>query len=62
MNTLVWLLRAVRWVRRPPNARRVRLVLLVVAAGLLVVLLEGLDLWPEWARMENPHRPRFPKP
>lgn len=58
MNNLIWLLRAVRWARKPPSGRSVRLVLLVVAAGLSIALLEWLGLWPDWARLENPRLPR----
>lgn len=60
MNNLIWLLRAARWARNPPKARSVRLVLLIVAAGLGIALLEWLNLWPGWARLENPRPPRTP--
>lgn len=60
MTNLIWLLRASRWARNPPSARRVRLVLLIVATGLSIALLEYLDLWPDWARMDNPRLPRVP--
>ena len=45
---LLWLLRASRWARHPPSARRVKLVLAVL---LLVGLLYGIESlwgWPEW--------------
>lgn len=60
MNNLIWLLRASRWARHPPSARMVRLVLLIVAAGLVIAALEWLDLWPQWARQDNPRLPRIP--
>lgn len=47
MNQLLWLLRAKRWVQRPPSARRVALVLGVAAACLLVAGLDGVFGWPE---------------
>lgn len=61
MNNMVWLLRAVKWARNPPSARMVRLVLGVIVLGLLVVLLEWLDLWPHWATMEHGRAPRLPR-
>ena len=60
MNNLIWLLRASKWARNPPSARMVRLVLLVLAAGLAIAALEWLDLWPGWAQMEKAPRPRIP--
>ena len=60
MNNLIWLLRAARWARNPPGTRRVRLVLMIVAAGLCIALLEYLDLWPAWALVESPRLPRMP--
>ncbi|MBK4215786.1 hypothetical protein JJJ17_07605 [Paracoccus caeni] len=60
MNNLIWLLRASKWARNPPSARTVKLVLLVIAVGLGIVLLEWLGLWPDWARMEHGRMPRIP--
>lgn len=56
MNNLTWLLRAARWVRNPPSARMVVLVLAIIAAGLVLLGLEVAGLWPEWAQMERPSR------
>ncbi|WEF23101.1 hypothetical protein [Paracoccus sp. S3-43] len=61
MNNLIWLLRASKWARRPPNARTVRLVLLVVAGALAIAALEWLDLWPDWARLDDSRLPRIPR-
>ena len=61
MNNLIWLLRASKWARNPPSARMVRLVLLVVAAGLAIAALEWLNLWPDWARLEEGRAPRIPR-
>lgn len=49
MNPL-WLLRASRWARNPPSARRVWLVLGVVAACLLLAGLERLTGTPDPAQ------------
>lgn len=61
MNNMIWLMRAVRWVRSPPSARMVALVLAVIATALLIVLLEWLGAWPEWATLEEGRRPRMPR-
>lgn len=61
MNNLIWLLRASRWARNPPSARMVGLVLVIVAAGLSIAVLEWLDLWPEWARLDQDRAPRIPR-
>lgn len=45
--TPVWLLRMVRWAKHPPSAGRVKLVLAVLAACLLLVAVERLAGWPE---------------
>ena len=58
MNNLIWLLRASKWARNPPSARTVRLVLLIVAAGLAITALEWLQLWPEWATLDEGQAPR----
>ena len=50
---LVWLMRAKRWARRPPSARRVALVLGVVAACLAVAGAEWLFGWPDWLRVDR---------
>ena len=42
-----WLLRMVRWVRNPPSAGRVRLVLAVVALCLALYAIERWVGWPE---------------
>ncbi len=60
MNWMIWLLRASRWSRRPPSAARVKLVLAVIAACLLIVAAERFGLWPDWATMDRPPRPRLP--
>ncbi|WP_323715672.1 hypothetical protein [Paracoccus aminovorans] len=54
MNNLIWLIRASRWARNPPSARMVKLVLAIVALGLLLVGLEHFGLWPDWATLDRP--------
>lgn len=53
MNNLIWLLRASKWARNPPGAKRVKLVLAVLAVALAIVVIEWLGLWPEWATMDH---------
>lgn len=62
MNNLIWLIRASRWARNPPKARTVVLVLAVIAAGLLLAGLEHFGLWPDWATLDRPPRPRLLRP
>ncbi|WP_265500726.1 hypothetical protein [Paracoccus beibuensis] len=61
MNNLIWLLRAARWARHPPSAKMVKLVLAVVAAGLALLALEKLGLWPDWATLDEGRAPRLPR-
>ncbi len=51
-----WLLRAARWARHPPSARRVYLVLAVVALCLVLYAIDQLFGWPAWL---TPNRGRF---
>lgn len=61
MNNLIWLLRASKWARNPPSARMVRLVLAIVALGIMLVVLEKLGWWPEWAQLERGRGMRLPR-
>lgn len=56
MNNLIWLLRASRWARNPPSARMVKLVLAIVAVGLVLAGLQWAGWWPDWATVETPRR------
>lgn len=57
----IWFIRMAKWVRRPPSAARVKLVFAVIAIALVIVGIDKLGLWPEWAQMER--RPfRLPTP
>ena len=61
MNNLIWLLRASKWARNPPSAKMVKLVFAIILIGLVILGLEWLDLWPEWAQMERGRGPRLPR-
>lgn len=50
-----WLLRAARWARNPPSAGRVKLVLGVIAACLVLLAIERFIGWPDALSFE-PHR------
>ncbi|MFV0411071.1 MAG: hypothetical protein ACK5LJ_15645 [Paracoccus sp. (in: a-proteobacteria)] len=60
MNNMNWLIRASRWVRRPPSMRMVIMVFAILLLGLSMAGLEKLGLWPEWATMEQGRKPRLP--
>ena len=45
----IWLLRMSRWARNPPSARRVKLVLAVVAIIAVIWGIERMGWWPDWA-------------
>jgi hypothetical protein len=56
-----WLLRATRWIRNPPSAGRVMLVLGIVA---LCLVLAGIELfvgWPDWLTTGGDPRGRAPR-
>lgn len=57
---MIWLLRAAKWARQPPSAKTVKMVLGIIAAGLALVALEKLGLWPDWATLD-PRPPRVPR-
>jgi predicted acyltransferase len=48
MNYLVWMMRAKRWVQRPPSAARVKLVFGVVAICVVIAGYEWIFGWPDW--------------
>ncbi|WP_168161463.1 hypothetical protein [Oceanicola sp. S124] len=50
---MIWLLRAVRWVRNPPSEGRVLLVAAVVAICLAIWGLEQLFGFPDWLTPER---------
>lgn len=57
MNPLIWLVRMSRWARNPPSPRIVALVFGIIAAGLVLVALDRLGLWPQWATLDRPASP-----
>lgn len=54
----MWLLRAKRWVQRPPSAARIKLVLAVIAICAALYGLELAGLWPEWLTLDEGPRGR----
>lgn len=44
---MMWLLRMAKWARHPPSAKRVKLVLAVIALCLLLLAIERWIGWPE---------------
>lgn len=51
-----WLLRMARWARNPPSERQVLAVLAVVAVCLIILGIERLGWWPDWATAERMRR------
>lgn len=51
-----WLLRMAQWARNPPSPARVKLVLGVVAACILLVVLERIVGWPDALTVEKLRR------
>lgn len=47
-----WLFRMARWAHRPPSAKRVLLVLGIVAACFAIVAVERFVGWPDWMTVE----------
>ncbi|AHM05176.1 hypothetical protein roselon_02882 [Roseibacterium elongatum DSM 19469] len=54
-----WLLRAVGWVRNPPSAKMVKLVLAVIAVALALGAVERFLGWPDWLTVDNIRRGAF---
>ena len=48
-----WLLRMAMWARKPPSARRVVLVLIVIALCLGLYAIERWIGWPDWLTAHN---------
>ena len=61
MNNMIWLMRAARWVRNPPSAGRVKLVVAIVAAVVLLGTADWMGWVPDWAQMDRVPR-RIPGP
>lgn len=53
MNVLNWMVRARRWAQNPPSEGRVKLVLGVIAACIMVVGIEYAFGWPDWMTVDG---------
>ncbi|SFP59924.1 hypothetical protein [Tranquillimonas alkanivorans] len=56
MLNIAWLLRASRWARNPPSAKRVKLVVGVIAVCVALFAIERLVGWPDWLTVNGPSR------
>jgi predicted acyltransferase len=54
-----WLLHMSRWSRRPPGARRVAVVVAVIALCLAIAGVQWAGLWPDALTLDRPVRPHF---
>lgn len=50
MNFL-WFLRMVKWARNPPSMKQVKFMGAILAIVLVIVGLDMLGLWPDWAHV-----------
>lgn len=57
-----WFLRMAKWARNPPSPARVKLVLGVIAACLLLFGFEHFFGWPEALTLDGPRAHRLPRP
>ena len=49
----IWLLRMSKWARNPPSAKRVKLVFGIIVLALVIVGIEWMGWWPDWATAER---------
>ncbi len=49
----IWLLRMSKWARNPPSAKRVMLVFGIIALAAIIVGIEWMGWWPDWAKAER---------
>jgi len=47
------LLRAALWVRNPPSMGRIKLVFGIIAVAVVIVGIERLGFWPDWATSDR---------
>jgi hypothetical protein len=55
----IWFLRMAKWARNPPSAKRVKLVLVVIAICAAIIAAERIFGFPEWlepASVRAPNR------
>ena len=50
---MIWLMRMATWARNPPSPGRVKAVLAIFAVCLLIVGIEALGWWPDWATAQR---------
>lgn len=48
-----WFIRMAKWARHPPSPRMVRMVLGILAIGILLFLIEYQYGWPDWLTVNN---------
>jgi len=48
-----WLFRMSQWARNPPSAKRVKLAAGVIVIVLVIVGIEWLGYWPDWATAQR---------
>lgn len=53
MDLQRWLMRARRWVQKPPSWGRVKLVVGVIAACVALAVVEQIWGWPDWLRVNR---------
>lgn len=58
---LIWLFRMKRWAQRPPSAKRVKFILLIILACLALVAYEKLFGWPAILTLDNDSYRRVPR-
>lgn len=54
---MTWLLRMAKWARHPPSPQRVKLVLGVIAACLVLYAIEYAGFWPDALQINQVHKP-----
>ncbi len=52
----IWWLRMAKWARHPPSDKRIKLVAAVILICLLLLGIEWLGYWPDWARAQRTWR------
>ncbi|ALI54551.1 hypothetical protein IMCC12053_603 [Celeribacter marinus] len=56
---MFWLIRAKRWAKHPPSTKRIIFVFGIVAACVVLYLIERAGLLPEWMQLEGRGGMRF---
>ena len=51
--TPFWLLRMYKWVRNPPSEKQVKFVLAIVAFCFMLLMIELIWGWPDWATVNS---------